>query len=181
MSYSAALAFVLEQEGGYVNDPDDPGGATNRGITLQTLRDWRKDQSLGPDDVKRLTHEETASIYHANYWLGGGCDRLMPKLALAHFDACVNMGTRRATRMLQRILNVPADGIIGPQTESAARNMDEEKAIQEYLKVRASYYKRLAHLRPSSAKFLKGWLARLRHVARETGVPIHESFAKDAV
>lgn len=182
------LDFILAREGvneekgwtGYVNDPDDRGGATNYGITQGTYDAWRASQGLESISVKRLTRWEVAKIYEARYWVDGQCDRILErgreKLALAHMDACVNHGLTPAAKMLQAALRVVVDGVIGPKTLAAVAEADELRVIGRYLIRRAAFYRTLAERRPTSRKFLYGWLARLRWVARATGVPIDHSY-----
>lgn len=103
-AFDQALSFVLAMEGGYVNHPKDPGGATNMGITQATYDAWRKSRKLPPQDVRLLTREEAAAIYRANYWDRIGGDALAqkdPALALVAFDAAVQHGVQLATQMLK--------------------------------------------------------------------------------
>ncbi|AVO39677.1 hypothetical protein C6Y53_06425 [Pukyongiella litopenaei] len=107
-------------EGGYVDHPRDPGGATNYGITIGTLRAWRKGP-VSKADVRNLTLHEAGEIYRANYWRVLKGDELPAGLDLVAFDAGVNSGPRRGAQWLQRGLGVSADGVIGRQTKAAAR------------------------------------------------------------
>ena len=74
--YNKALKFVLKWEGGYVNDPDDKGGATNKGITQGTYNGWLKSKGLQSKDVKFITSDEVAKIYYQNYWLKAKCNTM---------------------------------------------------------------------------------------------------------
>lgn len=120
--FAACLAETLRQEGGFVDHPLDPGGATNMGITRRTLATsrgvspWWK---LPVADVRKLAEPEAASIYRARYWQPCRGDALPPGLDLAVFDYAVNSGPDRAIQALQRALGVTADGRIGPQTLGA--------------------------------------------------------------
>src|SRR3989442_10698751 len=119
MSFADALQFVLQQEGGFVDNPADPGGATNHGITQATYDRYRAAQGLAPQGVAQITDTEVTEIYQTQYWSVCRCDeleRLDVGLGLAVFDTAVNSGVREASRMLQRLLGVRADGVIGPQT-----------------------------------------------------------------
>lgn len=127
-----------------------------------------------------ITMEEVLDIYWRYYWLAARCDRVAitkPHLALAHFDCAVNQGTGQAPYCLQRAVSVAADGDIGPLTLAAVSQCDEETAIVALLEDRARVYRQIAQNRAASRKFLPGWLARLRWVARATDVPITPAFA----
>jgi lysozyme family protein len=170
-AFDAALAFTLRAEGGYVNDPDDPGGATNFGITQAVYAAHRRRMAEPPRPVCELTFDEASKIYRTDYWDRAGCNTFAaerPHLALAHFDAAVNMGVKQATKILQRAVGVPVDGIVGPLTIAAAQTCDEPAVIAAYLEDRARIYRSIAERRPASRKFLKGWLARCDRVSRES-------------
>lgn len=173
--------FILKMEGGYVNDPADPGGATLKGITQATYSAWRKAKGLEIRPVKLAIDAEISAIYLERYWRPAQCEKIqgfgLEKLALAHFDCAVNMGVLRAIRTLQAALGTTEDGIWGPETEAALHHKGEHATILNYLEERANYYHSLAKRRPPLRKFLRGWLARLRHLAKTTGVAIQPSFA----
>ncbi len=99
--FKKALAFVLKWEGGYVNNPYDKGGATNKGITQNTYNAWLKSCGLAQKDVKNITNEEVEQIYYKNYWLKAGCDKMSPHFALLAFDTAVNMGAARVNQFLK--------------------------------------------------------------------------------
>jgi lysozyme family protein len=101
-SFPAALAHVLASEGGYVDHPADPGGATKFGITLKTLSAWRG-APVSKADVKALTKTEAGAIYRARYWDKIAADDLPAGLDLAVFDLAVNSGVARAKAFLQEI------------------------------------------------------------------------------
>lgn len=158
--FERCLAEVLRQEGGYVDHPADPGGATNMGITRKTLARWRRISpwsSLPKSEVAALTSAEAAKIYRALYWGPCGGERLPAGLDLAVFDYGVNSGPDRAVRTLQAVLGVAADGIVGPVTQDAARRADLTKAIG------AICDRRMAFLRGLStfATFGTGWSRRV--------------------
>ena len=106
-NFDACLRFVLQYEGGYVDHPADPGGATNLGITRATLAAWRK-RPVSKDDMRRLTRAEAAAIYRANYWDAIGGDTLAPGVDLLAFDIAVNMGVARARSWLSITGSMPA-------------------------------------------------------------------------
>lgn len=159
--YQDALALVLKFEGGYVNDPDDPGGETNKGIIKTVYDKYRQQKNLPVRSVRDITEEEVGDIYAANYWDAGKCGQLPPRLAVVHFDSCVNVGVTQAAKFLQRSLGVKDDGKVGSDTLSAARLADENKVVIVYLEKRRAFYRYLADSKPKLVKFLKGWLKRV--------------------
>ena len=114
-NFDRALALLLVSEGGYVNNPRDPGGATKYGITIATLRNYRG-RSVTVDDVRQLTADEAGQIYHRNYWSPVRGDLLPAGVDYAVFDFAVNSGPRKAAEMLQECLSVTVDSDIGPVT-----------------------------------------------------------------
>ncbi len=122
--FAACLDIVLRFEGGFSDDPRDPGGATNLGITRETLAHWRKVtpwQDLPVSAVKALGRPEASDIYRALYWTPCVADALPPGLDLALFDFAVNSGPDRAIRMLQQEIGVMSDGLLGPKTLEAIK------------------------------------------------------------
>lgn len=99
--FENALKFVLAREGGYVNDPNDPGGATNRGITQRTYNAYRSKLKKPAEDVKNISEYEVKEIYYNNYWLRAGCHKMTPKFAVACFDTAVNMGVSTVKPLLE--------------------------------------------------------------------------------
>ena len=91
-AFGASLPFILRWEGGFVDDPDDRGGRTNKGVTQNVYHAWRADQGLPQQDVQQINDQEVAAIYYQRYWLPAKCDVLRSKLDLAAFDTAVNMG-----------------------------------------------------------------------------------------
>lgn len=154
--YPAAYEFTLEFEGGYVNDPDDPGGCTNMGITIGTLRDWRNDPNVTCTDVKNLTESEAALIYATNYWAPVWGNKLPVGVNTEVWDFGVNAGPSRAIKILQECVNSPADGIMGPNTLDAVRNADIDALLVQYHDRRQSYYESLS----TFDKYGNGWTRR---------------------
>lgn len=110
--FADAVALILKHEGGYVDDPRDPGGETNFGISKKAFPN---------EDIKGMTRERASEIYRENYWDKVRGDELPFPIALVTFDAAVNCGVDRAIRWLQHAVGVQVDGKIGPETLSAAR------------------------------------------------------------
>ena len=154
--FEAAVDHVLSHEGGYVDHPADPGGATNMGITHATLARYRG-KPVSKADVGALTRHEAAAIYHALYWRPVSGDHLPPPLALMVFDCAVNQGRARAARWLQRSVGASPDGIIGPKTLAAAQASDLRQVIVRFSAYRLFHYTGLS-IWPV---FRKGWTRRL--------------------
>lgn len=138
--------IVVPWEGGYVNDPDDPGGETKYGISKRSYPHL---------DIKNLTREQANEIYYRDYWLRSKADLMPPAVAAVHYDCAINQGLADAARFLQRALQVPADGIIGKMTFAALDKCNVDDLIDEYCAIRAVDY---ASLNP---KYHRGWFRRL--------------------
>jgi lysozyme family protein len=160
-NFEAALAIVLRHEGGYADHPDDPGGATNLGITIGTLAVWRG-TSVTRADVKALTREEASAIYRARYWASVRGDALPSGLDLAVFDLAVNSGPSRAIRLLQGVLGVPVDGRIGPVTLKVAGECAPSACVSALCAARLEFLRRLA----TFPVFGTGWTHRVRDIER---------------
>ena len=156
MSFQACLPIILQSEGGFVNNPDDPGGATNLGITISTLSDWLG-RPATVADVQALTPATVAPIYQANYWDKTSCDSWDAGVDLMVFDEAVNQGPGRAITTLQTALGVTADGAIGPATQAAAQLEDAATTIAKISAIRLAFYQGL----PTYPEFGTGWLNRL--------------------
>ncbi|SHK82554.1 Predicted Peptidoglycan domain-containing protein [Roseovarius marisflavi] len=169
---------IVAREGGYVNDPDDPGGATKFGVTIHTMRrlglDLSHDGVVDPGDVRALTREDAVRIFIDHYYRQPGIARLPGALQASVFDMYVNAGAN-AVKILQRLLRemgqaVDIDGVIGPQTVTAAETATRaapDHIADAYGIARRNYYFRLADGRPASRKFARtraggkgGWIRR---------------------
>lgn len=173
-AFKASLPFILRWEGGYVNHPNDPGGATNKGVTQKVYNAWRARRGLPARDVRQLEDAEMQAIYEAGYWLPPRCDLLQRQLDLVQFDTAVNMGVGRAIRFLQQSLSCGVDGDFGPTTQRAADACDLGATITVYCAARETYYERLIVKNPKLAVFRKGWMNRLNALRKEVGLPGYE-------
>ena len=152
MSFDRAVALVLKHEGGYVNDPRDPGGETRYGISKRAYPDV---------DILRLTEDEAKAIYKRDYWDKLRTDEIPEQLAICLFDAAVNMGRERAIRLLQRACGVAQDGVMGGNTIAAANRLTEPV-------VRFSAERVIAYTGTRGFDtFGKGWLRRTFATALE--------------
>ena len=132
--FDACLAFTLREEGGYVDDPADPGGATNMGITLATYRQWSDNPELGSAQVQAMTERTARAIYRSLYWNPLRADALPAGVDLSVFDMGVNAGIWGSARLLQRALGFTGeqvDGCIGPETLSAAAKCDPRTLVDD--------------------------------------------------
>lgn len=152
--FLAFMPFIFEWEGGYDNDPDDPGGETKYGIDKR---------SHPNEDIKNLTRDRASQIYFAEYWQKARCEELPVNVGEVVMNIAVNAGHGRAGKWLQQALNaqqpnsVAADGKIGALTIGAARNASGGLA-EALLDRTEEHYRSIA--RGRLAKFLKGWLNR---------------------
>jgi lysozyme family protein len=177
-SITQIASEIVAREGGYVNDPDDPGGATNFGVTIHTMRrlgmDLTGDNQVTQADVRVLTRAHAVSIFVEHYFRAPKIDKLPEPLQASVFDMYVNAGAH-AVRILQRLLNdmrveVSVDGQIGPQTIAAAQKATAaapDHINDAYGIARRNYYYDLAAKRPSSRKYARrrdggkgGWITR---------------------
>jgi HK97 family phage portal protein len=149
----------------YTDDPYDPGGPTNRGITLAVYAGWKgvaADAAL-KEELKRIPDEAVRAIYAARYWMPAGCADFAPPLAFFHFDAAVNHGVVGAIRLLQQAVATDVDGEIGPLTLAAVARQSIEETLHAYADVRRARYRALPHF----WRFGRGWLKRVdRTLAR---------------
>jgi lysozyme family protein len=170
-SFDVFFPTLLRHEGGFVNDPADPGGATNKGVTLGTFETCaRKYLGIEPTlaNLQALTDEQAAKIYKPLYWDEVHGDEIgSQELANIVFDFQVNAGGS-ASKLLQRVLNdlgakppLAVDGDIGAGTMTALNGMDQAAVYRRYKQGRIDYYQDLVAKRPALGKFLNGWLKRV--------------------
>ncbi|HVZ05144.1 TIGR02594 family protein [Hyphomicrobium sp.] len=158
-----ALAHVLEMEGGFSDDPYDPGGPTNRGITLETYANFKKqpvdDASRARliSELKHIPDDIVKTIYRQRYFIPSASTVFTAPLALMHFDAAVNHGVGAAVRMLQSIVGVTIDGEIGPETLAAVGARGLSDLLDDYAEMRRTRYRALPHF----WRFGRGWLKRV--------------------
>lgn len=144
-NFDQCLQLVLGAEGGFGNHPRDPGGATNFGITLETLRSWRKSKSPSAettiDDVRNLTIAEATEIYRTNYWNLLRCGDLPGGIDLLVFDFGVNAGPGTSAAALQKVIGAEQDGSIGPLTLHAVGAIDRQRVIRDFSARRLELYR----------------------------------------
>jgi len=149
-SFELAIPTVLENEGGYVNNPNDPGGETRFGISKR---------SYPRLDIKNLTRDEAIEIYRTDFWKFDGVNDQC--LATKIFDSYVNMG-HTAIKLLQRLLGQAQDGAWGPNTQAAVNSRIPELLLQNYRDALVQHYQDIVDANPAEHVFLVGWLIRAR-------------------
>lgn len=158
-NFDNVLKLVLKDEGGFVNDPRDPGGMTNLGVTRRV---WEAfvGQDVDEAAMRALTPEVVAPLYRQNYWKRVHGDELPAGVDYAVMDFAVNSGTSRAAKTLQRSCGVADDGAIGDQTMQAVNAADPITLIGAICDQRLTFLQSL----PSFVTFGRGWTARVERV-----------------
>lgn len=159
MNVEAILKDILLKEGGFVDHPEDHGGPTARGITMDTLSDWRG-KPVTAEDMKLLAEDEALAIYRDRYVVQPGFAELPDPLRGLVVDSAVNHGVSRVTHWIQRALGVPEDGIMGGETRDAIVSADPKELYRKVLASRVRSYGRLVTDNPRQAVFAAGWLSR---------------------
>ena len=160
-TFNTALDEVRRFESGYINNPNDRGGATNKGITQKTYDAYRRSLWLPSQSVLNITDTEVNTIYQTRYWDANSCGSLPPALAVVFFDSCVNLGGPQSTKLLQRALGVNDSGVISQETLSSATQNNLTDTVNMCLDLRRKFYYDLVAKDPSQAEFLNGWLKRV--------------------
>jgi lysozyme family protein len=159
MNFDQAFDRLLGNEGGYINDPNDPGGETNWGISKRSYPNV---------DIKALTREGAKRIYRTDFWDRANMDGYDPAIAFQVFDIAVNSGIETAVRMLQRAANVADDGHIGPVTIAAVKARSVTDMLMLLVAERLEFWAKLS----TWDRFGRGWSRRaaqdLRYAAQDT-------------
>jgi lysozyme family protein len=155
-NFIPSVDYSFTEEGGFVDNPNDPGGATNLGITLKTLDGWEK-KDLPVSAIRALDRPTAQAIYHTRYWWVMSCELLPAGVDLMVFDSGINIGPGRAIAQLQDALVVDIDGQIGPQTLAAAAKMSAHELVADLALIEQHYYRSLSRF----PIFGRGWLARV--------------------
>ena len=154
-NFNKSLSLVLQSEGGNDDDPADHGGRTSRGITQREYDAWRAERKQPTLDVWKAPQFDIVAIYREEYW-NPQCDDLPLGMDYLYFDMAVNAGPNRAAILLQRALDVTADGRIGPITRQAIASAHAAELVQDFSAEKEAFYRAL-----HQPKFLKGWLNRV--------------------
>ena len=129
--FDECLKFILQREGGFVDDPSDRGGATNMGITEATDDAWDKAHGIAEHPVRTISHEEVADIYRSEYWDKCRCNDLPPRFDLLVFDSAVQHGVSRAVKWMQLITGSKTDGQCGEKTLYAVHEFVLDRRVPE--------------------------------------------------
>jgi len=156
-NFESSLAHVLLLEGLWADHPADPGGATMKGITLETYRHYRMNPHITKEELRFITDEEVADIYKIGYWDKCKCYDLPNGIDFLVFDAAVNMGVGRSAKLLQEAVGASADGMIGPITLAAANAANVDITIERFSQLKEAFYRSLPHF----GTFGTGWLNRV--------------------
>jgi lysozyme family protein len=159
-NFALALGEVLQTEGGYSDDPRDPGGATSHGITQHEYDHWRAEHGESPRDVRQIDPNEIEAIYRSDYWNPIRGDDLPSGVDYCAFDFAVNSSPLRAARFLQRAAGAVPDGVIGPMTLAAVGRADPQRLIEAMCDARLDYLQAL----PTWPHFGRGWASRVVEV-----------------
>jgi len=167
--FQRCIAFVIKEEGGFVNDPNDPGGATKFGVSIRAHRDdigdLDRDGDIDAADVQLVSIEQAIEIYHDEYWQAIRGEELFDSLAVLLLDTAVNCGKVTAIKLLQRSVGVSDDGVFGPVTMANVPTLDRwllPEAVLRLIAERELYYRGLKKF----PLYGKVWLARLYRAKR---------------
>ena len=169
-TFDLAMRLLLRHEGGFVNHPKDPGGMTNLGVT-KAVWEAHTGKPATEADMRALTPQAVQPIYKARYWDAVCGDDLPHGLDYCLFDCAVNSGPGRAVKLLQYVLHLKVDGVIGKNTMAAIMAADPVELIEDYSQRRLDFLKSL----PTWETFGKGWGKRVSEVELEA-----KTFARNA-
>lgn len=158
-NWNECFAMVLKHEGGFVNNPKDPGGMTNLGVTRANWEAYLN-RDVTEAEMKALTPDVVKPFYKNMYWDKIKGDELLSGVDYAAYDLAVNSGTGRAAKYLQQIAGVVADGVIGPKSLEAIKALDPEQTVNAICDMRLDFLKKLA----TFETFGKGWSRRVAEV-----------------
>jgi lysozyme family protein len=155
-NFEKSLEMLLKSEGGFVNNPKDPGGMTNLGVTAKVWSEF-KGRETSEKEMRNLTKDDVAVLYEKKYWDTCKCDDLPSGIDYLVFDFAVNAGPGRSIKILQKAIGVPEDGAIGPVTLQNIDVMDKNDLITRFSNAKKEFYESL----PTFPTFGKGWLSRI--------------------
>lgn len=159
INFPTALEHLLRSEGGFSNNPQDPGGITNRGVTKAVWEGW-VGHDVTEDDMRNLSIADVSPLYQKKYWNAVQGDSLPNGVDYCVFDTAVNSGAGRAIKLLQRSIGVTEDGAIGPKTLAAIIVVDPSTLVDNYCAARLAFLQSLS----TFETFGKGWARRVSEV-----------------
>jgi lysozyme family protein len=180
--FKKAFLLILANEGGYGNDPDDPGGETYKGIARKMNPDWlgwhivdllKKQpgfpellQSADAIEIKKQLDYEVSSFYYTHFWLKINGEKIADQqVAESIFDFAVNAGVSVSISHSQSVAGVTADGIMGPKTIEAINGLDAGQFLTAFALAKIVRYVNICNKRPISKKYFFGWVVRsLNHI-----------------
>jgi lysozyme family protein len=154
-NFKECLDLVLKSEGGWVNNPNDPGGETNLGVTKRVWEEW---VGHPVKTLKNLTKDDVAPLYELKYWRPTYAEVLPRGIDYLCFSMGVNAGPGRSVKLFQSAIGCVSDGIIGPKTRELISASNSANLISKFSETRREYYRSL-----NKPMFIKGWLARVDH------------------
>jgi lysozyme family protein len=166
-TFELAIPTIIRHEGGFVNNVNDPGGATKFGVSLRWLKqqglagDINHDGDIDIEDIKALTLATAEGFYRTKWWDAYQYGNIAAQMtATKVFDMSVNLGPPRAHKMLQQAVGVNQDGVLGAKTFGEVNALPSTKTIVTLQGLQAAFYRRLVELNPARQPFLEGWLNR---------------------
>lgn len=164
LNFDRAFDLVMKSEGGYVNDPADPGGETNLGVTKAAWLSYLGVKEIPINTMRELTKEKVKPFYKKMYWDKVCGDDLPSGIDYLAFDFAVNAGTGQAAKFIQRAVGAVADGAIGPATMEKVIKTSSVDLLISFSTQKENFYKDIVARKPTQAKFLNGWLSRIASV-----------------
>lgn len=167
---SKLIPFILQWEGGFVNDPDDLGGATNKGITIGTFAEYKKrkgQKAPTVDDLKNISDAEWRDVFKSLYWDRWKADEIKNQSVADILVDWVWASGSHGIKRPQRLLGVKADGIVGKQTIAAVNAMDAATLFKMIKDDRAKFIDEICRARPKNEKYRKGWMNRINAIRYE--------------
>lgn len=167
--FDPAISYLLPNEGGWTNDPNDHGGCTNFGLTLADCLLFPEFGIHSCEDLRHISMDIVRKIYYATYWhYGNVADQ---RVATKIFDTAVNVGVGMGAKIAQRAVNqcgvsCAVDGQWGPKTETAINSAAPDKLLPSLVANLKAYYRKIVDNNPSQAKFLNGWLDRAERLPK---------------
>jgi len=159
-NFQECLDLVLKSEGGWVNNPADPGGETNLGVTKRV---WEEYVGHAVKTMKNLTKDDVAPMYELKYWRPCYCEVLPRGLDFVVFSMGVNAGPGRSVKLLQQSIGCVPDGVIGPRTRELISASNSANLIAKFSETRREYYRSLK----TFPIFGRGWLSRVDNEEQE--------------
>ena len=161
-SFQHCLALTLQYEGGWADDPHDPGGATMKGVTLAVYEQF-KGRGATKEELRHISDTDLEAIYRQGYWDKMRCDDLPRGVDMVAFDAAVNSGPKRSAQWLQRAAMVPDDGVVGPKTVAALNALNAHQLVNAALDNRLYFLRGLSNF----TRYGRGWTDRVARVRAE--------------